>query len=113
MTSKFLLFFGRLNLSFLSKEREKKVREKSGLEVTKAVKIFEYRKSNDRYWDKSKLHHQVIPKALLIMETLYPRYSLSFLFGNVTSHSMYSQNVLYITNMNKGMGEKQPILRDG
>ena len=57
MASEFLLPFGRLNLSFLSKEKKKEIVQKSRLKVTEAVEIFEYGKSNDGYWDGPKLHH--------------------------------------------------------
>ena len=49
MVSEFLLPFGRLNLSSLSKEKRSEVLEKSGLNITEAVEIFEYRKSNNGY----------------------------------------------------------------
>ena len=113
MASEFLLPFGRLNLSSLSEEKRSEVLEKSGLNVTEAVEIFEYGKSNDGYWDGPKLHHQVVTKALPIAEALYPGYSLLFLFDNATSHSVYAQNALRTANMNKRVGGKQPILRDG
>ena len=35
------------------------------------------------------------------------------MFDNATSHSVYAQNALHTANMNKEMGGKQPILRDG
>lgn len=74
--------------------------------------IFEYRKSNNRYWNKPKWHYQVMTKALPIVETLYLRYSLLSLFELITSHFMYSQNTLRIANINKAMGGEQLILRD-
>ena len=39
----------------------------------KAIKIFEYRKNNNKYWDKAKLTYQIMKKALLIVEILYLR----------------------------------------
>lgn len=83
------------------------------MKVTKVVEIFEYEKSNDRYWDRPKLHHQVITKALPITKALYPGYSFLFLFDNATSYSVYTQNALRTANMIKKMRKKQPILRDG
>ena len=106
MASKFLLPFGRLNLSYLSEREKKEIVQKSGLKVTEVVEIFEYGKSNDGYWDGPKLHHQVITKALSIAKVLYPSYFLLFLFDNTTSHSIYTQNALRTTNINKGMGGK-------
>lgn len=72
MAFKFLLPFGRFNLSYLSKEKRSEVLEKLGLKVIEVVEIFKYEKSNNRYWDKPKLYHQVITKALPIADALYP-----------------------------------------
>lgn len=33
--------------------------------------LIEYGKVNKKYWDGSKLYHQVVNKALLIAETFY------------------------------------------
>ena len=113
MTSEFLLPFGRLNLASLSPEKRDEVVEKCGLVSTEAMEIFEYGKNNDGYWDGAKLHHQVMKKALPIAEALYPGYSLLFLFDNATSHSVYAKDALQVKDMNKGIGGKQPILRNG
>ena len=113
MTLEFLLPFSQLNLASLSPEKRDKVVEKCGLVSTKAVEIFEYGKNNDGYWDGAKLHHQVMKKALLIAEALYPGYSLFFLFDNATSHSVYAKDALQVKDMNKGIGGKQPQLRNG
>ena len=82
-----MLSFGRLNLAFLSFEKKKEVEEKFGLLETEAIEMFEYEKNNDGYWDRAKLHKQVVSKALPIAEALYSGYSLLFLFDNATSHS--------------------------
>ena len=74
---------------------------------------FEYGINNDGYWDRAKLHQQVVNKALPIAEALYPGYSLLFLFDNATSHSVYAKNALQVRDMNKGVGGQQPQLRDG
>ena len=113
MTSDFLLLFGRLNLASLSSEKRKDVVEKCGLLEMEAVKVFEYRKNNDGYWDGAKLHKQVVSKALPIAEALYPGYSLLFLFDNATSHSVYAKDALQVQEMNKGVGGKQAQLRNG
>ena len=78
MTSEFLLPFSQLNLASLSPEKRDKVVEKCGLMFTKFVEIFEYKKKNDRYWNKAKLHYQVIKKALSIAEAFYPGYFFFF-----------------------------------
>lgn len=78
--------------------------QQTGLTTTKAVKIFQYGKNNDGYWDGAKLHKQVV--------ALYPGYSLCFLFDNATSHSVYAKDALQVKDMNKGVGEKQSILRN-
>lgn len=56
MPSEFLLLFNQLNLAFLSLEKRDKAVEKCGLISMKAMEIFEYRKNNDRYWDRVKLY---------------------------------------------------------
>lgn len=45
---------------------------------TNTVKIFEYKKNNDKYWDRAKLYYQIIKKTLPIAETLYPKYFFFF-----------------------------------
>lgn len=90
MVSDFLLPFERLNLLSLSEGKRKEVIDKTGLSVTEAVELFKYEKTNEGYWDGSKLHKQVVNKALPITEVLYPGYSLLFLFDNATSHSVYA-----------------------
>lgn len=87
--------------------------EKCGLVSTKAVEIFEYGKNNNGYWDEAKLYHQVMKKVLPIAETLYLGYSLFFLFDNSTNYSFYTKDALQVKDMNKGIGGKQPILRNG
>ena len=48
MTLEFLFPFSQLNLAFLISEKRNKIVEKYGLEFTKTVKIFEYKKNNNR-----------------------------------------------------------------
>ena len=48
-----------------------------------------------------------------IAETLYPGYQLLFLFDNATSHSVYAEDALLASKMNKGDGGRQPLLRNG
>lgn len=90
MVSDFLLPFEQLNLLSLSEGKKKGVIDKTGLSVIEAVELFEYEKTNEGYWDGSKLHKQVVNKALPITEALYLGYSLLFLFDNATSHSVYA-----------------------
>lgn len=40
------------------------------------------------------------------METLYPEYSILFMFNNVTNYLIYSKDTLYIYKMNKQFGDK-------
>ena len=49
MISKFLLLFGQLNLFFLSELSQQNIAKKYGLIKTKAIKIFEFDKNNQRY----------------------------------------------------------------
>ena len=51
-------------------------------------------------------------KALPIAEALYSRYSLLFLFDNITNHSVYVKNLLQVTDMNKDIKGKQPQLHN-
>lgn len=110
MVSEFLLLFGRLNLSSSSSEKRQKFLEKTGLTHTEAIEIFEYGKNNNEYWDRAKLHQQVVNKALPIAETLYFGYSLLFFFDNATSHSVYAKDTLQVKDMNKSAGSQQPQL---
>lgn len=107
MVLEFLLPFRHLNLFFLSSEKRQEVLEKTGFIHIETVEIFEYGKNNDRYWDRAKLHQQVINKALPIAEAFYPSYSLLFLFDNATNHSIYIKDVLQVKDINKGAGGQQ------
>jgi hypothetical protein len=84
-----------------------------GLVSDEATEFFEFSRNNDGYWDGAKLLQQVVSKALPIAEALFPGYSLLFLFDNATSHSVYADDALHVTDMNKGNGGKQPWLRNG
>ena len=112
MVSEFLLIFGRLNFSSLPEDKKKYVMEKAERTITKAVVLFEYGKVNKGYWDRLKLHQQVVNKTLHIAEALYPGYSLLFLLDNAISYSVYAKDELRTTQMNKEIGDKQPWLRD-
>ncbi len=81
--------------------------EKTGLTFRETVELFEYGKNNEGYWDGPNLYKQVVNKALLIAEALYPGYSLLFLFDNATSHSVYTKNALCTKGMNKVSSRKQ------
>lgn len=110
MVFKFLFPFRQLNLLFLSKEKESGILKKLRLNIMEAIKIFEYKKLNDGYWDKPKPYHQVVTKVILITETFYLRYLSLFLFDNITNFSVYLQNALQIININKKVRNKQFIL---
>ena len=62
IVSNFLLLFGHLNLFSLFERKRKEVMEKIRLTIIKAVKLFEYKKANEGYWNRSKLHKQVVNK---------------------------------------------------
>ncbi len=113
MVLEFILPFGHLNLASLPPEKRQEVIEKSGLIHIESVEIFEYGKNKDGYWDVAKLYQQVVNKTLPIAETLYPGYSLLFLFDNATSHSVYAKDALQVRDMNKGIGGQQPRLCNG
>lgn len=48
----------------------------------------------DGYLTEEYFLDQIINKALLIVQNLYPDYKLLFIFDNKTSHSIYIKNVL-------------------
>lgn len=78
MVFEFIFSYSQLNLAFfISKKKE--IIWKNKLLKKKIVKIFEYKKNNNNYWDKTKLHLQIVNKTLLIAEIFYPRYSLFFI----------------------------------
>lgn len=82
--------------------------DKTRLSVTEAVELFEFEKTNESYWNGSKLHKQMVNEALPITEALYPGYFLLYLFDNATSHFVYTQNALRTAQMNKRIGGQQP-----
>ena len=94
MTLDFTLPYGRLNLNSLTPKRREKIAQTIGLWKTKTAEIFEYGKNNDGYWDRAKLHQQVVNKALPIAKAFYPGYSLFYLFDYATSHSVYAKDAL-------------------
>lgn len=49
MVLEFVPSFGRFNLSSLNLEKRQKIIKKAGLTYIEAVKIFEYRKNNNKY----------------------------------------------------------------
>lgn len=81
--------------------------EKVRLTFKELVKLFEYRKNNEKHWDRPKLQKHVVNKALPIAKALYLGYLLLFLFHNATYYSIYVDNVLCIKKMNKKSGGKQ------
>lgn len=111
MTLEFLVPFDQLNLASLSLDKRDEIVLRCALVSIKTIEIFEYKKNNDKYWDKAKLHHQVMKKALPMVEKLYLCYFLLFLFDNTTSHSVYIKDALQIKYINKGIRNKQPQLR--
>lgn len=70
--------------------------QQTELTFTEIVEIFKYGKNNDEYWNRAKLHKQIVEKTLLIAAGLYLRYLLCFLFNNITSHSVYIKDDLLV-----------------
>lgn len=56
MILRFIFLFGYLNLALLSPKKRQKIIEKTSLIYTEIVKIFEYGKNDNKYWDKVKLY---------------------------------------------------------
>lgn len=109
----FLFPFGQLGISHLADVDQKSFLATTGLAKTEAAELFEYRKNNNRYWDRPKLIKQVVQKAIPIAEALYPGYSLLFTFDNATSHAIYAKDAFCTAGMNKSSGGNQLLLRDG
>ena len=107
MVLEFLLPFKHLNRSSLLEDKKKEVMKKAEITIIKAVILFEYEKANKGYWDKLKLHQQVVNKALPIAKAFNPDYSLLILFHNAINHSVYAKDALRITQINKRVGDKQ------
>lgn len=51
-------------------------------------------------------------KVLLITEALYPGYLLIFLFDNITSHLVYTKDILHIREINRNLKKKQSYLHN-
>ncbi len=56
---------------------------------------------------------QLKTKAILVFEKLYPNYQLLFIFDNSSGHASLPKDVLNARKIAKGLGGKQPIIRDG
>lgn len=110
MVSDIIFPFGHLNLASLSPKKSSKVIKKTGLMLTELVEIFEYEKNKNGYWDETKLHQQVVNKALLITETFYPGYWVLFPFDNATNYLIYAKDKLQVKNLNKCIRGQQPQL---
>lgn len=76
----------------------------SGIFV-ETVTYFEYGKIEERYQIGKHLLDPIKSKALLIMETLYSKYKLLFIFDNVISYTIYEKNILQVVHINKGLGD--------
>lgn len=111
MVSDFLLPWSRLNLLLLPLQRQEELVNSSvPLEV---VTYFECGKMEEGHWTGEHLLDQIINKALLIAESLYPGYELLFIFDNANSHSIYAKDELQVAHMNKGPSGQQLFLRPG
>ena len=111
MVSNFLLLWLKLKLLSLSPQQQDDL---ASSEIPlKVFTYFEYRKTEERYCTEEYLLDQIMNKALLIRETLYPGYKLLFLFDNATNYSIYILDILQVVYMNKRPGDQQPFLRPG
>lgn len=86
--------FSWFNLFFFILEKNEQIKKEIKLVKIKAIKIFKYRKNNDRYWNEAKLYNQVVNKTLSIAQIFYSGYSLFFLFNNTICHFIYFKNAL-------------------
>lgn len=92
MVSDFLLPWSKLNLLSLSLQQQENLAN-SGISL-KADTYFEYDKTEERYWTEEHLLNQIVKQTLPIREALYPGYKLLFLFDNITSHLIYTPDIL-------------------
>lgn len=97
----------------LPKVKQDQVVNRFSILSKKAIEILKYEKNNEGYWDRVKLVKEVKKKAFPIVKAIYPRYSHLFLFDNITSHLVYTEDAIQIKNMSKKPGSKQVFLRDG
>lgn len=56
MVLEFIFLFGYLNLTLLPSEKSQEMIRKTSLMHIKLIKIFEYEKNNNKYWDRAKLY---------------------------------------------------------
>lgn len=108
MVSDFLLPQLRLNLFFLLSQQQKNLAS-LGISFEVAT-YFKYDKIEEGYWTVENLLDQIKTKALPIRKAFYLGYKLLFMFDNVTSHAIYTKNVLQVTYMNKRPGGQQLFL---
>lgn len=97
-----------LHLAFFTLKKNQKVIIQIKLIFIEAVKIFEYIKSNNRYWNGAYLHKFFFEKALLITKAFYLKYSPYFLFNNKINHFVYAKKVFQVKEIKKEVGKKQP-----
>ena len=112
MALEFLFSFDRLDLESLSSKKQAEVVKKTRLNMTKTVEVFEYRKNDEWYWDRVKLHRKMFDKTLPTAEVFYQDSPL-FLFDNANSHFVYVENFLRTKVMNKKIRWKQTWLCNG
>lgn len=96
MTFNFLFFLANSIQFFNLLQKKKKIIEKYGLLKIKAVEIFEYKKNNNKYQDRAKLHKQIVNKALFIAKILYVGYLFLFLFDNAINYLVYIKDAFQI-----------------
>lgn len=93
-------------MAFFILEKREKVIYQTRLQEIKVVRIFEYKKKNDGYWDITKLYKQEVNKILFITEVFYSKYSIFFLFNHIKNYSVYAKNALEVKNINKEYRKK-------
>ena len=56
MTFGFIFLFSWLNLAFFLLKKWEEIVQETRLIKTEAIEVFKYKKNNDEYWDRAKLH---------------------------------------------------------
>ncbi|RPB20084.1 hypothetical protein L211DRAFT_870918 [Terfezia boudieri ATCC MYA-4762] len=76
-----------------------------------ATEFLEY--GQDNWWTEEKMVEHVSNIAIPIFERAYPGCQAVFLFDNASNHAAFAPDTLVVTNMNLGLGGKQPVMREG
>ncbi len=63
------------------------------LTKAEATKLFKYKKTNYKYWNRLKLFKNVVKKAILIAKAFCPGFFLLLIFDNAISYIRYEKKI--------------------